>query len=308
MKEPRPDDERLAALLEGRLVGPERDELLAYLAAADEDLLVFAKTAAVLREMEEDEAAQPAGEPADASPGRETLPPSARPGWRRRAPRWAAIPAVLVGLVALVLYLGPGRSAPAGPMQLAASALPLGQRMPPDWTDSLPWDGIVRGDESPPPGPAGAVQAGVFLLRLAVAVQSGDSAATAELAVKTMKRFEVQGTSRAFREIRDRAGEPADSLQPLLEQATERLEARWDPKYLRLGAWAEAARLATTRSDSAFFRTDDTHAMLRSAERLTRDDAGARAALAAVRTDMEGAPQWEKLKGSLTVLLRELAT
>lgn len=49
------DDERLAALLAGRLLGAERDELLAYLATADEDYEVFANTAGMLREMEQED-------------------------------------------------------------------------------------------------------------------------------------------------------------------------------------------------------------------------------------------------------------
>lgn len=51
------DDERLAALLEGRLQSEERDALLAHLAADEgEDFYVFANTARVLREMEEEAA------------------------------------------------------------------------------------------------------------------------------------------------------------------------------------------------------------------------------------------------------------
>ncbi|HEX2202609.1 MAG TPA: hypothetical protein VHG91_04910 [Longimicrobium sp.] len=55
MKEPERDDERLSALLAGRLEGPERDELLAHLSTADEDIEVFAHAAAILREMEDEE-------------------------------------------------------------------------------------------------------------------------------------------------------------------------------------------------------------------------------------------------------------
>lgn len=309
MKEPRPDDERLAALLEGRLVGPERDELLAYLATADEDLLVFAKTAAVLREMEEEEATQAAGVQADPPPRPEVLPPSTTKsarGWPRRTPRWAAIPAVLVGLVALVLLVRPGPSAPADPARWAASA--RGQKVPADWERKTPWV-AARGDDSPSRDTAGAVRAGVFLLRLAIAIQAGDAEATATLALQTQERFDPHGGS-ALNQIQARADQPSDSLQPLLKQATKRLQARWEPDYLRLGAWTEAARLAANRQDAAFFRAGDTRAMLRSAERLTEGDARARAALAAVRAELppQEAPKWKDLEANLTVFLREIAT
>ncbi len=56
MKDARFDGQRLSALLEGRLEGAQRDELLAYLALADEDYFVVVDTASILHELEEQEA------------------------------------------------------------------------------------------------------------------------------------------------------------------------------------------------------------------------------------------------------------
>lgn len=53
------DDQQLAALLAGNIHGPEHDELLARLATDDgENFHAFARTAATLREMEEEDAEQ----------------------------------------------------------------------------------------------------------------------------------------------------------------------------------------------------------------------------------------------------------
>jgi len=52
VNDPRIDAERLAKLLGGRLGPRERDELLAYLAFADDDYGLFVEAAAVLRELE----------------------------------------------------------------------------------------------------------------------------------------------------------------------------------------------------------------------------------------------------------------
>jgi hypothetical protein len=52
MNEPWSDDERVAALLDGKLGERERAEMMAYLAAKDDAYKVFAGTAVILREAE----------------------------------------------------------------------------------------------------------------------------------------------------------------------------------------------------------------------------------------------------------------
>jgi anti-sigma factor RsiW len=88
VKEPRSENERLSALLDGRLDERERGELLAHLSAADEEYRVFADTASILRELEEAEAGAEAG--CASSP--EGIPLRLRRAiWRR--PAWSAIAA-----------------------------------------------------------------------------------------------------------------------------------------------------------------------------------------------------------------------
>lgn len=48
------DPERVGALLDGELTGPRREAALGEIAASDDDARVFADTAAVLRETEEE--------------------------------------------------------------------------------------------------------------------------------------------------------------------------------------------------------------------------------------------------------------
>ena len=55
------DDQRIGALLDGRLDGVEREAALMDLAASEDDGTVFYDTAAVLREAEEAEAAEAGG-------------------------------------------------------------------------------------------------------------------------------------------------------------------------------------------------------------------------------------------------------
>ena len=53
------DPERVGALLDGKLTDPDREAALSEIAASDDDACVFADTAAVLRETEEEPPAAP---------------------------------------------------------------------------------------------------------------------------------------------------------------------------------------------------------------------------------------------------------
>lgn len=315
MKEPRHDDERLSALLAGRLEGPERDELLAYLSADDEDREVFAHAAAILREMDEEDAQEEGpGVKAVPPPRREAPVPSTAKstrGWPRRPPRWAVLPA-LAGLVVLGWLAWPRGGTPdVSPLALAMSVHEAGPGLPFD--ASRPSEGIpgdpTRGGAAPEREPESAAQAGAFLVRLALAIQEGDSAATATLAGQTHERFDPQGGS-ALRRIQARAGAPPAELQPLLEEATDRLERRLDPGHLRLGAWTEAARLAAGQQDAGYFRSRDSAPMLRLAERLTQDNPQARQAVEAVRRALPAGDraEWTALETNLAALLQAIAT
>lgn len=289
MKEPRIDDERMSALLEGKLQGDRRDELLKELAASDDDYDVFAETASVLRELE------------DAEAGVVRLPvrKEGAPVWVR----WGAIAAVLAAL-ALIPVVASRRGAAADPVRLAA-LVDAREGLPEGWGEDR-WS-TTRGGESPE-GNAKAAQAGAFLMDLAVAVEARDTADTRLLAVQARARFDPRsGSASPLSQIEARFGAPADSLRPLVEQATERLASRLGEEYFRLGVWVEAARLAVRQRDEAFFRDRGTRDALEGAERLTGDDPTAvediRAAI-----PPRGAPDWARLSGSLDALLDKVAS
>lgn len=309
MKEPRHDDERLAALLEGRLEGPERDELLAYLATADEDLYVFAKTAAALREMEEEEAegARQAAQKDTQTPVHATPPPSVRGGWRRWKASRVIVPPVLAGLLALgILTTRAGGAAYAGDPVRLAERLELRQPV----TLEPPAD-IYRGTAE-----QGAARAGALLTNLAVAIQTRDTAIQS-IARSIRLGFDKQAVpSSPIRQIEDRPTEPPSVLLPLVSQATDRLMDRMDRTqrgYLQLGAWTAAAQLAANERNTEFFRSGATRTMLRRAEKLTRGNDAAQGAVAQVRAardavlalpaaDADDAGSWDTLRTSLEAL------
>lgn len=284
------DDERLSALLAGRLEGPERDELLAFLSTADEEYEVFADTAAILREMEEEEEAaqaETAGTRANV-PHPELVPPTVRKSARRwptgRTPRRIVMLTVFAGLVAFGTFMFQRRPRAAeGPVQLATRmagpALPPGQAVPAFGT-------LVRGRGGEGEDLARAARAGVLAMNLAVAVEARDVESTHLLAGRIKNDYDSRGGS-ALDSIRAHAGEPASGLRPLLRQATERLEALTDRDALRLGAWTEAALLAAQRRDERFFDHAATGRMLRRAEEL-ESNPSARDAVRQVRAALEG--------------------
>ncbi|HEX2076136.1 MAG TPA: hypothetical protein VHG08_00455 [Longimicrobium sp.] len=294
MNEPRNDDERLSALIEGRVGGRQRDALLAHLSAADDDYAVFTDTAAVLQALEDEDA-----------PGGRVVALFPRP-WVRGA----ALAAAAAGIV-LVSSLALRDRAPAGaqPVQLAALVDPAGQGLPQEWAGRSRWYS-ARGGSPADAGDVEAVRAGALMADLAVAVQGRDAADTRLLAEQVRNRWEPgAGGETPLRQIAARAGAPPESLNGLLQEATDRLAGRLGSEALQVGAWTEAALLAAHGRNEAFFREGTTRAMLARAERLAGDDA-ARAALARVRAALpeEGAPRWESLEKELDTLLRELAS
>ncbi|MET0400560.1 MAG: hypothetical protein ABW277_27465 [Longimicrobiaceae bacterium] len=314
------DDERVAAFLDGRMDARRREEMLAHLNGNDEDRAVLADTAALLRQLEKEDAAASSDMAAPtAKPGHhdtaEVVPLDTRR--RTRAPllRWVAVAAALAG-IALVTgrLLQSPPSIADEPVRLAARLEHGAQGLPPGWTELRPWT-PVRGDDpggarSPGEQSARSVRAGAMLVDLSVAVHARDAAATRVLASQIAGRFDPQGgRSGALREIADSAGASPERLRPLVGEATERIAKRLDPDALRLGAWAEAAGLAAARQDTGFFRDGETRRMLEHAGRLAAGDPAARAAVQQVRRLLAAdPPRWEALAPAIDALARELAS
>ena len=314
MTEPMNDDERLAALMDKRLDPRQREELLARLAASEDERYVLADTAAVLRELEAMEAES--GPEEDAAPPADVIPlrPRVR-GWRSPA-RWVAVAAVLAGLAlipVLASWWDRYRS-PGDPLRLAA-ALGSEEGLPEGWPERRPWS-PPRGEGVSPDATsaeraAQAARAGVLMVDLAVAVGARDTSHVQLLADQARDRFDREaGDDSPFVQIAARAGAPACSLEPLLERAAKRLATQFASEYLELGAWAEASRLAVHRRDAEFLRGRRSRAMLERAERLTVPSSEARAAVTRIRAalDAEGRLDWDVLAGGLDTLLYEIAS
>lgn len=296
MTDLRPDDEQLSALIEGRLQGRQRDELLAQLADDDDEYQLFVDSADVFHELQEEDAR------AEASARQTTPPPSMRTaasGWRRRL----VIPVVLTVLALLGVFALRGRGSMASPVQLAAQVdADAGSLSPGRWF-------ATRGAGDEAGREVRAAQAGALLVQLSVAVEAADAAQTQLLATRVRTAFDPQAVEASpIAQLARRAGEPPALLRPLVEQAAERLEERLGRDPLRLGAWTEAAVLAAQRRDDAFFRSGATRTALRRAERLTQDDPEARQALSAIKAalDASASPEWTALQGSLDALVAAL--
>lgn len=299
MKDPKKTDEQLSALFEGRLHGPEREALMAHLAASDDDFEVFTDTAEILMAVEEDDARA-------AAETQEGIIPLRRPARGPRLPSRALAMAASIAAVALVsTFALRTRPSPAGAPVLLAERLSREGAPPADWEK-----GAV-GSSSRGSSTAGAVSTGAKLTDLAVAIRAGDIRTVQTLATQ-LRDITEPGASAGTplgRIVAD-PDAPTDSLNALLEQATDRVISLFDRKPVEFGAWAEAARIAAKARNDAFFRDDATDGMLGRADRIADDNEQARAAVDSVRALLpKGAPtQWEALEKSIANMLRELAS
>ena len=311
MTEPMTNAERLAALLDGRLDAHRREELLAELAASDDDFDAYADAVAITAELEgalpvvtpiHADAVATTPEVEDAAPG--VTPIGAAPSRRRSlAPRWMAIAAVLAG-VALAPWLWTRFAADRGLIAVEAAALP------PGW-DASPW-GTTRGAGDPMTEEARAVRLGARLVDVELAVRGRDPAA-ARLATETAMLLEgIGGAAPAasiYHEIARRAGEPTERLEPLLKTGRETVPQMADEEGVKLGAWIESARIAAATRDRGFFASRATRSQL---ERMARDPSlppAARSAVTRIQAAVGsgGAPEWSGLERELSGLLRSLA-
>lgn len=298
MTEPKKDDERLAAFLEGRVRGGEREDMLAHLVTADDDYEVFAGTSRVLRALEEEDArARP----------RTRVPSMGTGGWRAPSLRTVV---VVTGTV--VLFLGLGWVLKDGspftrrdPLQLAIRADPAARGLPTDWRLPAP-SGSARGGSRGTARDALAVNAGAMLVDLSVAARARDTAQVQILAGRLSGQLDPGASDTPLQRIYNHPGAPVDSLTALLARATAKLSDRRKP--LELGAWLEAARLAANGRNSDFFQDGLSAGMLGRAERLARGDE-ALAAIEEVRAALPvgGTPRWDALENGFGTLLSELS-
>ncbi|HEX8696750.1 MAG TPA: hypothetical protein VF746_30305 [Longimicrobium sp.] len=324
MKDPGIDDNRLAALLDGRLDERERAELLARLAQSDDDYEVLADTAGVLRELEAAGVGQPRapevaapGDPGESErpsePGVIPLRPRRARGWHRPGARRLALAAVLAAVaLGSVLWLRRNAPDPVDPARLATVVAEGGASLSPEWVRSRPWRSTL-GAGDPLTDEARAVRLGALLVDLELAVRQRDAATASLLASQVQVLLEdVDGAGQVadvYRQVGESAAEAPERLQYLLAAGRAGMADVVDRDLLGLGAWAEAARLAAARRDEAYFRTRETRAALDHAAELPVPGS-AQDSIERIRRAIRGGGtlRWEEVQTELDRLLLAVGT
>ncbi len=290
------DLEQLGALLDARLPAEERAALLARLTRSEHDRAVFVDTAAVLHELEEEDAV-----PAAAARTPAPSPPARRP---RRLAAWI-VSGVAAGIALAVGLPMAMRSSELPPPETTHYALADRERgLPTAWPNA--W-GAVRGEGAVADPGATASRLGVAHLHLLLAAAANDSSAKARAI--TDAREVLRGEWALVAEEYQELAGPAVSSERIAE--TGELAAQTvDEGRFRLGAWAEAARLAAARRDPAFFRSSASRSALDSAARLSGLPAPAPAAIQELRrlAESPGPPDWPALEQASARLARAITS
>ena len=289
------DPERIAALIDGKLNDAERAALMAELDASPEAFEVFADAVAALSDDDEEEA-QPAANPPAA-----VIPIATRRPRSRLYASIGAIAATLIVIVGLSLLRGSGGSTNT-PQTLVAlldrpnDAVPL--------TAAAPWSELRGGDDGVA-ARARAVRIGVRLVDLELLMRSGDTAAASRVArqIGTMLDGIPAGSAAAtaYRTIADSPSATADARQTAASFA-ERVAGA---EGVRLGAWLEAARMATASRDSAFFAKASADRAFSAPANLPQ---GSAASLEDLRQLLRAPNRdWAAIQTAIAALLREIA-
>jgi hypothetical protein len=321
------DDERIGALIDGRLDAARRDALLAELAVADEDdYLAFVETAAALADLHDvaagdDASPVPAPTAADPVPEpAEPLPVAAddgkviplRPRARGvRAPVIAGILA-LAAILAAVVVVPALRRRPAGPLDDAARAVAMvdaSDALRPATFGERPWSGLYRGADAPMSDRGRAVRVGAYLVDLDLAARHGDPRVGALADTVAGLVSEVPGGG-AIAGLYRGIAEPGatEDVRSTLAQGNDAVRDLLPADGLEIGVWAEAARVASARRDPSFFHDDATRGVLQRAAKVELPP-GAQEALTAIGAAIpaNGAPDWTQLDPQLREFLREAA-
>jgi hypothetical protein len=297
--DPLTTDERIAALLDGKLGEQERAALLAELGLSRDELEILLNSAATLSELEEEDRAAgaiPIGAPRAAPPEPRKVRTAV---WRR--------PAVLSAAAAAVLAIGGGllltrdRGGPSSASAVYALANP-GRGLPYEQRTVLPAN---RGPDEGALGRRGAVRFGVLAADLEIAANAGHRQQFSALADSIADLLGQAGNRGAgdYEQLASAGRIPSRRERARLqEETTETM----DPAMAALGDWAEAARVATHFRDQAFFRSRISARYLHPEPSLRLPDP-VMARLDSVRDAVpaKGAPDWTRLESALSDLLKE---
>jgi hypothetical protein len=282
------DRTKLAALVDGRLNGPERDAVLARLAASPSDLEVMSDVLAVAAELDDG-----VTDIRRSAARRESRVPK-RVMWLAAA---AAVAAIAIVPLAGRVSLGSGVDGYAG---LLASRAPLAA----GW-DSHSWS-ATRGSSDGIPERVRGVRVGALTTALDVAVARKDSA-TPRIATQIAALLvAVPGAGNVVATYRSIAasgnGATAGAVRDARQQAREMVSAATFDD----GAWLEAARIAAVEHDSAFFGTRTSRGQLATLERDVADDARAQSDVRAI-SKLAKNKAWDTLAITTSNILASLA-
>jgi tellurite resistance protein len=274
----RPDDEMLAAFIDGRLSAAERDRVMHALASDPEQYSEFLEAAQI----------------ADAARGE--APARSAESWRRAMTY--AVPILAAASVATLIWL-PGRQTVPDTIDLMQSApfiarVPSGsapRALPTEWEQ--PGWSVVRGGREQVAGDGTAARLGVRLVQLEFASAAEDSAAVERIAPEIVGLLgSISGAGPAGEQLRHpKAITTAErALIARMLRTLSRAPAAFDA-----GAWIEMARLSAATDREQFFA----------------EDGGARRSLRAVTTaiaDGGASPQeWSEVLPHLRTIDRTSA-
>ncbi|MBV9110533.1 MAG: hypothetical protein JO306_14075 [Gemmatimonadetes bacterium] len=309
--EPLRKAERIAALLDGHLDERERAALLAELGASDDDLELLLDSAAITRELEEEDAAAGAPvthEPAavvTAEPRRtEVIPITAAPSARRRA-RWWSDPRAVAAAAVLLLAIGSSfwlarPRTPRSPVE----ALPVSMRtLPAGWTHL--WAQTRGGDESISTSGT-AFRFGVLVTDLEIAARAGDDPAADSAAHSVEDLFQQTNRGILAEDYRQMRIPPVAPTLTRVRRQAAKTALGLEPGVVALGRWTEAARLAASVGAAEFFHSEESRGYAQGHVPSGLTEAG-RVALGRVRDALgkRGAPDWPGLRQALDDLLEE---
>lgn len=295
------DLELIAALVDGRLGGTERERALRLLAQSDHAREVFAEAVRVTSD--------------PAVHGILPLPLDRR---AQRLRRWrvvvpiAAAAALAIAFVPGLLTRSPDRlvlasSELAAPLVRDANAAAV---LGPSW-EQRPWS-VLRGGPSPHADSSLSFRLGVRSLDLRVALELGDVELADRLAGEIVGWLGsvdfAESAAADYRALRARIAS-APSTNDLLTDAA-RLETRMGellhPFWFAFGQWCGAGELATRVRDEAFFELPITTRVLNEAlesGRFAEADAGALQAIDALRQDSASA-RYDRARDLFQSLIR----
>lgn len=315
------DENDLARFIDGTLSDEERAGAVAHLSASEADAELLADAAYLLRDLEAAEGAPAQGgaesghpHTDDADTGRDPKvvplrPPSTERRWRRAPARWLALAAVLAGVLLVPLALS--RRGPADAGEFAALLASRQAGLPAGWTDERPWRVTRGGAGDPLTEEARAARLGALHVDLELAAAGRDAEQTQLLAAQIEQMLgAVPGSGTVvptYRQIAARAGQPPENVEDLLEEGRETVAMFVDEELFRLGAWAEAARIAARSRDAAFFRARASRKMLDRAAEMPALDQESRASVEAIRAAArEDPPDWTALAAHTNQLLGQI--